>query len=113
MKTLSEKISWYGEVESRRWKRILHCAELSFMSVSAAAILAVMQIYGNGTSLQPVFMLFTLLVGLSAACLVPAFINGSSFKRWHMQVVSLGLGCGVGTSAVAAFVILELQLAST
>jgi hypothetical protein len=113
LKTLSEKINWYRESETRQWKRIWHCIEISLISISAIAILVVIQIYGNGTKLQPVFMLFTLAMAISSAALVIPIYQSVVFKRWHVQFITLGLGCGVGISAIAAFLILELQLGNT
>ncbi|GAA5315163.1 MAG: hypothetical protein AseanaTS_03670 [Candidatus Pelagadaptatus aseana] len=109
MTSLSEKINWYKQTEDRQWKRVWHCAELVFISLSAILVLVVLHLYGDGTQLQFIVALFTAMMALSSACLVPSFYGASVFQRWHMHLISLGLGCGVGVSAAAGFVILELQ----
>ncbi|WP_390616327.1 hypothetical protein [Maricurvus nonylphenolicus] len=113
MKSLSERINWYKQPETRKWKRLWHCVELSLISLSALVVLVVVYMYGNGTKLQPLLMLFTGMVALSSACLLPSFYSLSTFKRWHIQLITLGLGSGAGISAVAAFVVLELQYVSS
>ena len=114
MKTLSERIKWYSEPETRRWKRIWHCIELFFISLSAIVVLVVTQIYGNGTKLQPIFILFTLVVAISSVLIALPVYQSVAFKRWHIQIITLGFGGGgVGIAAVAAFLLLELQLANT
>ncbi|QFS87140.1 MULTISPECIES: hypothetical protein [unclassified Marinobacter] len=112
MKTLPEKIQWYREPEGRKWKRVWHCVELSLIALSAIAVSLVMQVYGDGTKIQYPFIFLTLVVSLSAACLVPSVYQVSTFKRWQIQIIILGLGCSVGISALAAFGILELQHAN-
>lgn len=113
MKTLADKIIWYRESENRKWKRLLHCLELSLIALGTIAVVVVMQLYGDGTKLQYVFMLFASGVAVSATCLVPPVYLKQTFKRWHILAVTLGLGCGMGISAVSALVILELQLANS
>ena len=110
MKSLSEKIDWYKEPETRRWKRALHGIELLLIALLAVGVMMLMLIHGNGAKLQPLSLLFTGGIVLSSLSLAPSFYRASGFKRWHIQLVTLGLGCGLGISAVAALVILELQL---
>jgi hypothetical protein len=109
LKSLSEKINWYKESETRTWKPVWYCVELSLIALSAFVVMAVILIYGDGTKLQPLLALFTGLMGLSSICLAPSLYRFSGFKRWHIQLILLGLGCGTGISAVAAFLMLELQ----
>ena len=113
MKSLSEKINWYNEPEDREWKRIWHCAELLFISISTLVVVIVVQLYGNGTKLQSILVLFILFLSASSIGMILPFYNSTCFRRWQIQLVSLGLGCGAGISAVAAFLILELQHVSS
>ena len=113
MRSLSEKIRWYKEPESRKWKRIWHCVELSLISISAIAVLGVMQWYGNGTKFQPILMLFTFILAVSSFGISLSLYSSLGLKRWQIQLIILGLGCGAGISALAGFVILELQLVSS
>jgi predicted Abi (CAAX) family protease len=113
MQSLTEKISWYKEPEDRKWKRIWHCVELLLISLSAVAVEGVMQWYGNGTKFQPIFMLFTFIIALSTFGMALSVYSSLELKRWQIQLIILGLGCGAGISAIAGFVILELQLVSS
>ncbi|MEM7208871.1 MAG: hypothetical protein AAF434_13695 [Pseudomonadota bacterium] len=113
MKSLREKINWYEEPETRKWKRIWHCIEVFLFVLAMIVVLAIMQIYGDGTKLQGVVTLFIVIMALSCLFLVPYFYSPSVLKRWQMQLITLGLGCGAGISAVAAFVVLELQSISS
>ena len=113
MKTLAENINWYREIETRKWKRIWHCIELSIISVVAVIIPAVMFIYGDGTSFQPVLIFFTLALSVTSASLIIPFYQSMIFKRWHIQVIIYGFMCGVGLSALAGFLILGLQQSGT
>lgn len=107
--TLSEKINWYREVETRKWKRIWYCIELSLISLLAIIIPTVMYIYGDGTKFQPILMFFTLGLSVSSASLVVPFYQSVTFKRWHIRVITYGFICGEGLSALAGFLILGLQ----
>ncbi len=113
MKTLAEKINWYREVETRKWKRIWQSIELSLTSIFGVTIPAVMYIYGDGTHLQQVLMFFTLTLSVLSASLVIPFYQSVAFKRWHTQAITYGFFCGVGLSALAGFLILSLQHSST
>ncbi len=113
VKSLSEKINWYREPETRKWKRIWHSVELSLISLSEIVVLVTVQIYGNGTNFQVVFTLFTLIIALCSALLVPAFYQSNSFQRWHIRLVTASFVCGAGISSLAGFLILEMQHAST
>ncbi|WP_223669567.1 hypothetical protein [Kangiella shandongensis] len=109
MKTVSDKVAWYNQVETRQWKRLLHAIEISLISVIAIAVIIVMYLYGDGTKLQPILILFTAAQAITSGLLVPIFYK-ESFKRWHLQLITLGLGSGVAVSAIAALSILSLQL---
>lgn len=109
MKTISEKIAWYNQTETRQWKRLLHAIEISLICLIALVVIAVMYLNGNGTMLQPVLILFTAALAVVSGLLVPVFYN-ESFKRWHLQLITLGLGSGVAVSTIAALSILRLQL---
>ncbi len=113
MKSLSEKIEWYKESETRAWKRIWNFCELLIFSLSAIAIVSVVNIYGDGTKLQPVFTLFTVVLAISASCGTVALLYADPLKRWLIQIITFGFGGAVGISAVAALLILELQNVST
>ncbi len=113
MKTLSKKIEWYKEAETRRWKRIWSFCELLFFSLSAIAIVFVVNIYGDGTKLQAVFTLFVVVLSISSSCGTAALFYANPLKRWLIQIIIFGFGGAVGISAVAAFLMLELQNIST
>lgn len=113
MKSFAEKKNWHKEYETRKWKLTWHCIELVCISLSSFAIVTIIHIYGNGTKLQPIFMAFSLTLGIASMCIAPVTYSGSTFKRWHIQVISVGLGCGAGISAITAFLMLELQRANT
>ncbi|MDN3517531.1 hypothetical protein QWY84_07920 [Aquisalimonas lutea] len=113
MKTLSEKMAWVEEGETRRWKRVVNCVELLFFALAQAAVVSVLYVYGDGSHLQPVFMLFSGLMGVVSAALIPSFYRGGSFSRWHGSLVTLGLACGLGLSTAAAMVLLNAQSAGT
>jgi hypothetical protein len=112
MKIIKERAYWYRQAETRRWKRVVHCAELLIILLSAIAIIAIMQNYGDGTQFQFVFCCFVSAIALSATSLVPSFYTSTTLKRWQIQMITLGLGCGMGVSALAGLVILELQLSN-
>lgn len=86
---------------------------MSFIVVFSILVLAVMHRYGNGITLQPIFMFFTAIQAVSSAGLAFSLYHKSDLKRWQILLITLGLGCGVGMSAVAAFVMLELQHAGS
>ena len=109
MKSLSERIEWYRSVESRRWKRIYHCVELAIISVTVLMLIGVVYFYGNGTKLQSLLVLFLSIFSFSSFLLIPG-LYVPFFKRWQIFVLILGLGCGVGLSALACLFMLELQI---
>lgn len=111
--TLAEKMNWYREVETRKWKRIWQSIELSLISIFGVIIPAVMYTYGDGTNFQSTLMFFTLALSVSSASLVVPFYQSVTFKRWHIQVITYGFVCGVGLSALTGFLILGLQQSST
>jgi hypothetical protein len=111
MTFLTQKIAWYHSPEHRKWKRIYHCIELALISLFGWAAFVLTLHYTDSTSLQKLVLLFTGLLSLSAALLVPALYH-PLFKRWHIFVITPGLGCGMGLSAVAGLLLLELQLAA-
>jgi len=113
MKHLSEKIVWYREAETRRWKCLWHAVELLVIAIAAVAVLVITHIYGDGTKIQPIFTVFTAVLAIASASLSLSLLGGGVFKRWHIQMINLGLGCGVGLSAVTVFLMLELQLVGT
>jgi hypothetical protein len=113
MKTLTKTFNWYCEVETRKWKRILECLEMSLISVIAIVISAIMYIYGDGTRLQPILIFFALTLSVLSALLVVPLYQSITFNRWHVQVIKLSFLCGLGASTLAGFIILELQLSST
>ncbi len=101
------------KLETRKWKRICSCVLLSLISLSLITILVLIQAYGNGTKFQTIFMLFTFIIALSSACMVPLFYNTSNFKRWHIEIITLGLVGAASVTMVAFFLMLELQHANT
>jgi len=113
MKTLTETINWYSEIETRKWKRLLQCLEMSLISAIAVVIAAILYIYGDGTKLQPILIFFALTWSVLSAFLVIPFYQSVTFNRWHVQIIKLSFLCGLGASALAGFMILELQLSST
>ena len=96
MKTLTEKINWYREIETRKWKRIFQCAEMLLISAIAVVISATMYIYGDGTKFQPILMFFTLMLSFLSALLVVPFYQSVNFERWHIQVIELVFICSLG-----------------
>ena len=99
-------------METRRWKQIYHCLELSFIAIIGAIIIGVILVYSDGRHLQTVLMFFTLLHSLASLALAPVMLR-PFFKRWQIFALTLGLGCGMGLSALAAIFSLQLlQLAS-
>ena len=113
MKTLSEKVTWYKESETRLWRQIVSNVLMSFFSVCGVAILVVMLIYGDGTNLQPVLFLFTLVVSLSVIAMTFAIIKSSELKRWHIEIIEFGYAGAIGISAVATFLLIEMQYVNT
>jgi hypothetical protein len=113
VKTLRETIDWYSEVETRQWKRVLHCVEMILISTIALVISATMYFYGDGTRFQPILMFFTLMLAALSLFLSIPFYQSVIFKRWHVQVVIMTFLCGLGVSSLAGFMILEIQLSST
>lgn len=113
MKTLAERINWYREVETRKWKLVVQCVEMIIISILAIVISTTMHIYGDGTKFQPILMFFTLLLAVLSSLLIIPFYQSLTFTRWHVQVVKLAFLCGLGVSSLAGFLILELQLSST
>lgn len=109
VEAFADQVAWYQCFENRLWKRILHCIELLLIAIFGLITAAVLGIYGNGSGFQPVLILFTSILSLAPVSLVPVFFSGNIFKRWHIQVITLGLGCGMGVSIIASFTILELQ----
>lgn len=91
----------------------MHCIEFSLISISAFVVVSVMLVYGNWTQFQVAFILFSVVVALSSAFLALAMFGQRSFQRWQIRVITLALVGGAGLAALSAFVILELQYAST
>ena len=87
MKILTETFNWYCEVETRKWKRILQCLEMSLISAIAIVISAILYIYGDGTRLQPILIFFALTLSVLSALLVVPFYQSVTFNRWHVQVI--------------------------
>ncbi|BCE03653.1 hypothetical protein [Marinicellulosiphila megalodicopiae] len=110
MKNLSEQINWQKQFENRKWKRITQSIELALLTLMTFTVIGVIFIYGNGTKFQPVFIGFSIVLACSTACLIPLFFKGYTFNRWQVFVITLGLGCGAAITALAALLMLELQL---
>jgi len=90
MKTLSEKIAWYKETETRNWRRIVSSVLMSLSTACGIAILIVMLIYGDGSNLQSVLFLFVLVVSLSALAMTFAISKSKELKRWHIEIIEFG-----------------------
>jgi hypothetical protein len=110
VKTLTETVNWYCNVENRKWKRVLQCIEMSLISMLAVVISTVLYVYGDNTKLQPILMFFTLTLSILSALLVVPFYQSITFNRWHVQVIKLTFICSLGLSTLAGLVMLELQL---
>ena len=106
MKNLPETIAWYQAVEDRRWKQVYHFVELLIIGIAGLAIIAVLFIYGETHRLQQVLSFFVLLISLASLALAPAMLY-PQFKRWQIFMISLGLGCGIGVSTIAALFLLQ------
>ena len=113
LKSLSEKIEWYCQKEQRLWKRIYHLSEIVFISISALVLAVLVQIYGSGNNLQSAVVAFIIIIALSSILLAPTVLKSVSFNRWQTQVITLGLGSGVGISAICTLFLFELQLVGT
>ena len=70
-----------------------------------------MAIYGDGTKLQSMLLLFTSLVSLGAICMGIIILRNLIFVRWHIAVITLAFASAMGIAAVAATHMLELQVA--
>ncbi len=110
MKKITEIIDWYNKPESRKWKRVLNALEMSVILLMAIVVFSVVQIYGNGAKFQLIYNLFILAIAFSTASLIPSVYASVVLKRWQVQMITLGLGCGVGLSAIAGFLMLERHL---
>jgi len=113
MKTLTEQIEWHKEFENRKWKRIVSFTELSLIALAGAIIIIVVLAYGNGGNFQPAYILFLSVFTISTVCIAPAVYQVGKLTRWQTKLVCLGFGCGMGISALAGFLILEVQHLNT
>jgi len=86
---------------------------MSFSTVCGVAILMVMLSYGDGSNLQPVLFLFILIVSLSALAMTFVISKSNELKRWHIEIIEFGVAGAIGVSAVATFLLLEVQLVNT
>lgn len=109
MNKLQEKIGWYKELESRRWKLVWHAFELTCISLVSFTMCIVLYIKGDGTHLQLAHLLFTFFIGMVSICLAPSVYGAHVFQRWQIHLIVIGLGCGAGLSALAGILILSMQ----
>lgn len=113
MKTFSERIEWYKEPETRRWRRIVSFFLMTLFSICGVTILVVMQIYGDGTNLQSVLSMFVSVVSISSIAMAFVFIKSNELKRWYIDIMEFGITGAIGVSVVAVLLLLRMQHVST
>lgn len=107
--SISEKIAWYQQPESRGWKRIWHFAKMVVISLLGIVISVILIIYGDGIKLQPALLLFTSLVSICSILMGLAMLKNQPIARWHIEIVTIVLIAAIGIAAIAAILMLQLQ----
>ena len=86
---------------------------MSFFTSCGVAILMVLLIYGNGTNLQPALFLFVAVISLSALAMTFAVSKPCELNRWHIEILEFGVAGAIGVSALATFLLLDIQYVNT
>lgn len=113
MKSANNKLAWYAASETRTWKRSVQVVESAIIALAGFVVAGAVLFYGDGSGLQAGFLVLTVLLAAASVCAVAMVRQKDFLSRWQVLALQIGLGCGVGLAAMAAFLILETQKSLT
>ncbi len=110
---VKEKWFWFLADESRAWKRKLEQVELYIASLFIAVSIIVIFIYGDGTSLQYVYIAFSIGTLFLSLSLIPLMKRQHGMNRIQRLLIIFSNLCLSGLVALSGLIILTAQSSNT